>query len=227
MIVINQNYKKIISFNGNLKKLAQALSLPFFRFFSSKEKEYLIKIFSSPKNSLIDPGLKIKVYELLIKLQKLRRSAFGFLLVLGWEKRWTKEFVSFPDASQNIFKNEELDLNKTEEDKILKKLLRITDFDGAVLVDKKGKVIASGVYLENMRPAQVIAAIGKKNFSDLSEAFGFYKKVHTRHLSGVACSYWFSDTLVYVISEEDRSFRIFENGKIIYSTYRKETEWNR
>ena len=109
---------------------------------------------------------------------------------------------------------------------ILKKFVKIADFDGAVLVGKRGRVRVSGIYLENMQPKRVMEKIGKTRYTDLSSAFGFYKKVHTRHLAGIACSYVLKGSLVYVISEEDDSLRIFENGKIIYSPYQKEIEWN-
>jgi DNA integrity scanning protein DisA with diadenylate cyclase activity len=74
------------------------------------------------------------------------------------------------------------------------------------------------VTIEGLRPSLVARKINPGRFSDLSEQFGFRKKVHTRHLSAIAASYFFDGTTVFTVSEETDDFHMFENGKIIYST---------
>ena len=97
-----------------------------------------------------------------------------------------------------------------------------TDFDGAILINNKGLVLASGVFLENIKAKEVALNLNPQKAEDLSAAFGFKKKVHTRHLTAIASSYVLKNTTVFVISEEDRSIRIFEKGRIIYSTIKGE-----
>ena len=101
----NMDYAKLITFNNGFSQLAGYLNLPTFRLFSRKQKEYLLKIFSESENSKV----RLRVYELLKRLQSQKRGHFGFLLVLGWEKEWTEKYSSLPDASQNIFTEKPLD----------------------------------------------------------------------------------------------------------------------
>ncbi|KKU10599.1 MAG: hypothetical protein UX65_C0016G0007 [Parcubacteria group bacterium GW2011_GWB1_46_8] len=218
---------KILDIQGRLQNLIGRINLPFFRNLSKSEREYLIKIFADEKSSKIKPELKLRMYEILIQLMKRHRESFGFLLVLGWNSKWNKEFMSLPDVSQNIFEETLFRFMEHSMEEGVNKLSRTIDFDGAVLVNSNGRAFASGVYLENMKPKQVIEKTGISRYEDLSQAFGFSHKVHTRHLSGIAASYWLKNTLVYVISEEDQTLRVFEKGRIIYSPYKKEIAWNK
>jgi len=161
---------------------------------------------------------KMRMYLLLRRLMKKRRSSFGMLVVYGWKQQWFKDYASFPDATQNVFHEKAYQLEKHSSEHTLELLMQLSHFDGAVLISQQGILIASGVYLENMKPKEVAQEIASGKADDLSDAFGFARKVHARHLAGIACSYRLQGTTVYTISEEQRILRILENGKIIYSS---------
>jgi len=91
------------------------------------------------------------------------------------------------------------------------------DFDGAILVDKNGNILDSGIIIEGLRPKVIANKIHPGKFKDLSEQFGFKGKVHSRHLSAITASYIFKGTTVLTVSEENDSFHVFERGKIVYS----------
>lgn len=188
--------------------------------YSQKERQALMRIFGADA-----PRVQQRKIELCVTLQQLmrrRRTPFGMLIVYGWKKKWFDEYASFPDATQNVFKEKPYDMATHAHDHVLDMLGSTTDFDGAILATNQGKLIASGVYLENIRPKDVAEHMKLPNADDLSSAFGFAKKVHTRHLAGIACSYRLRGTTVYVLSEEQRVLRVFEKGKIVFSTLRSE-----
>ncbi len=162
------------------------------------------------------------MYHALARLMRRRRKAFGMLIVCGWKREWLQEFASFPDSSQNLFSEREYVIPDYSADALEDVLAKTADFDGAILVSRRGSIIASGVYLEGMDPKGVAEQMGAKGGDDLSEAFGFSRKVHTRHLAGIACSFRLPGTTVFVVSEEHRDVRIFRTGTIAYSTYAKE-----
>lgn len=191
------------------------------------DQEYLIRIFANQKYCPASPELKLRVYESLLRLKTDIKKPFGFLMVLGWKNEWNEQYLSAPDVSQNIFERHPFYFEKISLSEAVSRLGRTVDFDGAVLISSRGRVFASGAYLENMKPKQTIEKMGVSRYEDLSQAYGFSRKVHTRHLAGIAASYLLKSTLVYVVSEEDRSLRVFENGKIICSPYREEILWNK
>ena len=92
------------------------------------------------------------------------------------------------------------------------------DFDGAILIDKNGQIMHSGIIIEGLRPRVIAEKLNPGKFKDLSEQFGFKGKVHSRHLSAITASYIFKGTSVFTVSEENDSFHIFERGKIVYQT---------
>ncbi|MEW5805517.1 MAG: diadenylate cyclase [Patescibacteria group bacterium] len=203
-------------------KLPQILNF-FGHWLSDREKQEIIKIFKKSDANDQELYLKLKIYSLLKALQKRRRKEFGFLVVFGWEKQWLEDYASFPDASQNLFSEKQVSLIKLSFDKALEIFSKLSYFDGAVLIGRKGNLVASGVYLENMQPKAVAEKMKLKKTIDLSQAFGFAKKVHTRHLAGIACSYKLPKTTVFVVSEESKVLRIFEKGKIVFSSLRQES----
>ena len=148
------------------------------------------------------------------------------LVVLGWDNAWNESYASLIDSHQNIFSDNHLDICAENKERVVDELLKTVDFDGAILIDKKGRILGSGMNLENMKPKEAAALIGQNCGNDLSDIFGFSKKVHTRHLNAIAASYRLRGSTVYVISEEDGSIRIFEGGKIAWS-YPHESEWRR
>lgn len=195
--------------------------LPKFPFLTSAEQEVLANVLAHSVEGAA-PELKLKIYQTLKRLKKRRRRPFGMLIVLGWKREWMKEYASFPDRTQNKFAQKQFDFAHASDDRALETLAGIADFDGAVLANEKGEMIASGVYLERIETKKVAEILNPAKAEDLSEAFGFTKKVHTRHLAGIAASWRLKGATVFVVSEEDGSIRIFERGRIIFSTIKKE-----
>jgi DNA integrity scanning protein DisA with diadenylate cyclase activity len=85
-----------------------------------------------------------------------------------------------------------------------------------------GIVTNSGMFVEGLRPTDVAEKLKLPEEEDLSSRFGFKTKVHTRHLSAISASYQLKDTTVYTISRKTNDLRIFEKGKIVYSTVEEE-----
>ncbi|MFN7088308.1 MAG: DNA integrity scanning protein DisA nucleotide-binding domain protein [Candidatus Paceibacteria bacterium] len=200
-------------------RVAEALSK--FRFLTKSEQEILLNVLTHSEDGA-PPELKIKIYQVLKRLIKRLRHPFGMIIVLGWKKEWEKRYAALPDATQNIFENRSINIAQLSEEKLLEELSKTADFDGAILINSQGEIVASGIYLENMKPSSVADRLYPARAQDLSTSFGFKKKVHARHLAAISASYWLKGSTVFVVSEEDRSIRIFEGGRIIWSTIKKE-----
>jgi hypothetical protein len=149
------------------------------------------------------------------------------LVILGWHGRLQK-FAVTPDASQDLFAGHNINRRSGEERprfradshgaEKYRSMAQTLLFDGAILIDRHGNVLHSGVMIEGLRPRQVAAKLNPGNFSDLSAQFGFKEKVHTRHLTAITASHEFKDTTVFTVSEESGTIHIFENGKIVYAS---------
>ena len=158
--------------------------------------------------------LRIKTAEIILRLMN-RKKNFGLFIILGWQSRWN-EYTDMPDAKQDIYKKHHQNLLKHYHGH--KHDIETTiNFDGAILVDRGGDIIHSGIMIEGLRPKEVANKINPGKFNDLSEQFGFKAKVHLRHLSAISASYIFKNTTVFTVSEESDSLHIFEGGKIVYS----------
>lgn len=212
-------------FRGSSRVLQQfrrlVVLLPGLPFLTPSEQNVLLNVLAHSKGDAA-PELKVKIYYVLKRLKKRRRKPFGMLIVLGWKREWTKKYASVPDRTQNLFAAQSFDFAGAPENRAIETLAKLADFDGAILMSAQGEIIASGIYLENMQPKRVAEILAPDHAADMSAAFGFAKKVHTRHMAGIAASYWLKNTTVFVVSEEDGSIRIFENGKIVFSTVSKE-----
>ncbi len=191
--------------------------------FTEKEKTYLERALSALPGG-VDPELKLKVYKTVLELQAHARKPFGMIMVVGWRRKWDRNHAAVADADQNLFKTRHFNVSDHSFKECVGSLKRTTDFDGAILISREGIVFASGVYLENMKPKKVAQEMCGGNVEDLSAAFGFEKKVHTRHLAGIAASYILKGTTIITVSEEDRSVRMFERGRIAWSTVAKEVK---
>ncbi|UZE93080.1 MAG: hypothetical protein IB617_02885 [Candidatus Nealsonbacteria bacterium] len=165
---------------------------------------------------------KLRVAELMFYLRNKILFHFGMLVIFGWQEEWTKEWVNLPDSSQNIFKERGFNIFYNSILDIASKFLQVIQFDGAILIDNKGMVTNSGMFIEGLRPTDVAEKLKLPEGEDFSSRFGFKIKVHTRHLSAISASYQFKDTTVYTISKKTGDLRIFEKGKIIYSTIKEE-----
>ncbi|MEK9194353.1 MAG: diadenylate cyclase [Patescibacteria group bacterium] len=204
-------------------RLAKRISQ--FGLFTKKEQENLSFVFSDGEKDGISPGLKLKVYEIILLLRSRIKRPFGLLVVLGWQREWNEKYAAISDIDQDIFRNHHFDLGKHSLNQCTEAIKKTIDFDGAILVNKEGIILGSGAYLENVRPKEVSKIVHSSDHTkDLSEAFGFAKKVHTRHLAAIAASYRLKNTTVFVLSEEDGSVRIFERGKIVWSTIPSEIQ---
>lgn len=209
-----------------LKNLARILRLQQtikkFGLFRRAERENLAVILAQNSDRFAVPELKLKVYEIVLELRRQIRKRFGLLIVLGWRREWNERYASTPDVTQDIFGEHHLDISSRSLRQAVEAIKRTADFDGAILISREGLVLESGIYLENLHPKSVAQILHPGRAKDLSSAFGFAQKVHTRHLSAIAASYALTGTTVFVLSEEDNMVRITEKGRIIWSTVKEE-----
>ena len=161
--------------------------------------------------------LKVKTTELVLNLMAHQKN-FGLFIVLGWQDQW-QEYTDISDSSQDIFVAHHININEIENHADWYKEVESTvGFDGAILINAGGEIVHSGVILEGLRPRAVAEQVNPGQFKDLSEQFGFKEKVHSRHLFAIASSFVFENTTVYTVSEESRTFHIYEAGKIVYAS---------
>lgn len=189
---------------------------------SVREKRMLPLIFGKERGT-VSFELKLKLYETLLTL-RAKRKPFGMIVVLGWRREWAGTYASVPDSDQDLFETRRLSIGDRTLDDCVERIGRTTRFDGAILISRDGITVASGVYLENMSAKKIARKLHGNRAEDLSEAFGFETKVHTRHLAGIAASYILKGTTIFTVSEEDSSVRMFERGRIVWSTVPKEAE---
>ena len=177
----------------------------------------IFKIKQALKNSKTQAslGTKLMLSEFVLTTMN-RRRAFGLFIILGWQDKWRK-FIDTPDSNQDIYKKHHVNLKDLIKQGKHYRLESTLDFDGAILVDKNGNILDSGIIIEGLRPKVIANKIHPGKFKDLSEQFGFKGKVHSRHLSAITASYIFKGTTVLTVSEENDSFHVFERGKIVYS----------
>lgn len=160
--------------------------------------------------------LKKRLSRLILRLMN-RRDGFGLFVILGWNSEWNK-FTDMPDNSQDIYARHNINVMEVGKKDVHYNIESTVNFDGAILVDKKGNVLHSGVMIEGLKPHEVADKINPGKFKDLSDQFGFKEKIHLRHLSAISASYIFKNTTVFTVSEETDTFHIFENGRIVYKT---------
>lgn len=159
--------------------------------------------------------LKKRLSRLILRLMN-RRDGFGLFVILGWEDDWNK-FTDMPDSKQDIYAKHHINVMEVGKKDVHYDIESTVNFDGAILVNKKGEILHSGLMIEGLKPKEVANRINPGEFKDLSEQFGFKTKVHLRHLSAISASYIFKNTTVFTVSEETDAFHIFEGGEIIYS----------
>src|SRR3989338_2018015 len=160
--------------------------------------------------------LKIRLSRLILNLMN-RRDGFGLFVILGWQDKWNK-FTDMPDSKQDIYAKHHINVMEAgKKGAIHYEIESTVNFDGAILVNRKGEILHSGLMIEGLKPHEVANKINPGEFKDLSEQFGFKEKVHLRHLSAISASYVFKNTTVFTVSEETGTLHIFEGGKIIYS----------
>lgn len=155
--------------------------------------------------------LKLKTAEAILRLMgRKRHKHFGLFVILGWKQKW-RDYLDISDSQQDIFARHPIDVMRAG---VTGDVAATVDFDGAILIDRRGKILHSGVFIEGLRPRVVAQKLNPGHFKDLSEQFGFETKVHARHLSAITASYVFTGTTVFTVSEENDSFHVFEHGRI-------------
>lgn len=160
--------------------------------------------------------LKMQVVELVLSLMTTQKN-FGLFVVLGWQNKW-QSYTDISDSTQDIFVKHHVNVADIENHADwYQEVASTIGFDGAILIDSRGEIIHSGVMIEGLRPRVLAAKLNPGKFADVSDQFGFKRKVHTRHLSAITASYIFKNTTVFTVSEEANDFHVFEVGKIIYS----------
>ncbi len=170
------------------------------------------------KRSKTPVSLKYKLMLARVILNLMnRRKGFGLFVILGWQNAW-QGFIDIPDSGQDIYTRHHVHLEDLAKESKRYRIESTEDFDGAILIDKNGQILHSGIIIEGLRPRVIADKIRPGTFKDLSEQFGFTTKVHARHLSAITASYIFKGTTVFTVSEENDSLHIFEKGKIAYQT---------
>jgi len=159
--------------------------------------------------------LKKRLSRLILNLMN-RQSEFGLFVILGWQNKWNK-FSDVPDSRQDIYAKHRINVLEIGKIGSRHNIESTINFDGTILIDKKGDILHSGLMIEGLRPKEIANEINPGKFKDLSEQFGFKEKVHLRHLSAISASYVFKNTTVFTVSEETGTFHVFEKGKIVYS----------
>ncbi|KKT81307.1 MAG: hypothetical protein A3B99_03980 [Candidatus Yanofskybacteria bacterium RIFCSPHIGHO2_02_FULL_44_12b] len=175
-----------------------------------------LKIALGKSNVKLSLVLKLKAAKIMLKLMN-KKTGFGLFVILGWQNKW-RSHTDLPDSVQDIYVEHPHNILKAY--RTGKYNIETTiNFDGAILIDARGNIIHSGIIIEGLKPRSAADKINPGKFKDLSEQFGFRKKVHSRHLSAITASYIFKGTTVMTVSEETNSFHVFENGRIAYRMY--------
>lgn len=118
--------------------------------------------------------------ELLIQVGlKIAKRGEGTLFVVG--KVPYKTLVAQSVQPFDVMKNPKL-------------LESLALMDGAVILDKSGKMVAYGAMIKSTR---------------------VFKNFGTRHSAAISASQKDKDNLVVLVSEEDKKIRIFKQGKMI------------
>lgn len=165
---------------------------------------------------------KLTILEAIHRLTARARKPFGLLIILGWRQRWHKRHAVLTDIQQDIFRYRPRLLFTRPLKRVIETIRKTKYFDGAILIRRKGYASASGIFLTNLRPNLLVEHMGHKLARDFSQTLGFKEKVHSRHLIAITASWQLKETTIYTVSEETKTIRVYEDGRIIYSTIPKE-----
>lgn len=161
---------------------------------------------------------KLAILEAIHRITANAKKEFGLLIILGWKEQWRKEYALLTDIQQNIFRYRASRLLNRPTRGVINAIKKTKYFDGAILIRRKGYASASGIFLTNLNPKLLVEHLEHKIVHDFSRTLGFKEKVHSRHLIAITASWQLKQTTVYTVSEETKTIRIYENGRIIYST---------
>jgi hypothetical protein len=92
--------------------------------------------------------------------------------------------------------------------------------DGAIVVDREGKVVRVGAQLINLDTKKILKDRRREVLCDdnPTKILGFGNDVGTRHTSALVASYQHKGAKVITLSEETGDLRVYEKGRIIAST---------
>ena len=153
----------------------------------------------------------------------------GTMVVVGFDKQDKKYAISNGEDLVGAGNYAEMDFNRlgpnifsSEAYEIIKKA---TQIDGAILMNLEGYLLATG-YIINVSPNNIANRMKLPNHRPLWQRFGFNEEVGTKHTSAIAGSHVMPTTLIYTLSEQViyPKIRVFQEGKIIASPYRREIE---
>lgn len=165
---------------------------------------------------------KLDVLLAVSRIVSHARKEFGLLIILGWRAGWQKEYALLTDVRQDIFRYRASKILNRPLKRVINTIKKTKYFDGAILIRRKGYASASGIFLTNLRPKLLVEHLEHRLSHDFSHMLGFKEKVHSRHMIAITASWQLRKTTVYTVSEETRTIRIYENGRIIYSTIKGE-----
>lgn len=172
--------------------------------------------------------LKKRIYQILLEI---RNGALGnqypmpgMFLILGYNSGSSLHNNHFciGNKSQNIFEYAGDNVQISEsimQDNITERILQTKDFEGAVLIDSTGYITNSGAIIEGIEYRDVLNGMNLSYTGDLSESFGFCTTVGTRNLAAISASHIMLDLTTYTLSRRDGIIRVFEEGRILYSTH--------
>jgi hypothetical protein len=105
-------------------------------------------------------NLKIALAELILNIREHHRNQFGLFMILGWRKKWNK-LTDISDKTQDLFEKHHVNITKLGEKQLRRRnVSATTNFDGAILIDKKGNILHSGVIAaENNSPKNKSRAV--------------------------------------------------------------------
>ncbi|MFH1637855.1 MAG: hypothetical protein ABIB71_05505 [Candidatus Woesearchaeota archaeon] len=169
----------------------------------------------APKN--VDEKIILRAYEILSSIRD-GTEGHGITLVLGFDPLLHHRTVM--DMTDDIFEDGKEHINDPH---MKDKIQDNREIDGAMLLDKNGKMVHSGMFFV-ANPRYVLRKMGLERDGSLPENFGFSKPVGTRHICSIGASWKMKDSFVFVLSE-NREVRLFHNGMIAYSDYPEEINW--
>lgn len=165
---------------------------------------------------------KLNLLEAIYRLTNRSKKGFGLLIIIGWKKEWSKDYALITDVQQDIFRYRSNQLFNRSTRRVAKIIKKTKYFDGAILVNRRGLFYASGIYLTHLQPRLLLEHLGEKFEGDFSRTLGFREKVHARHLVAITASWQLKGTTIYTVSEETKTIRVYEEGRIIYSSIPEE-----
>lgn len=186
-----------------------------------EKRDELIDRLEKINIDFIDCSLILRLYNILCYVRN-KSDGHGMTVVLGYDREDINHRRTIAEMCENTFfkTNDHLNYDYIEE-----KMHDIRDIDGAILADKEGNILMSGVFFL-VNPIFSLKKMGvpREDPRSLPERFGFRTKVGTRHISSISASYKMKNSFIFSLSEETNLIRVFFNGRIFFSEIKEEIE---